>query len=675
MKFLTRTLVLYSLWLTAAAASSEQTTGSSNLVKTFELVATRFQADAPRHRIYATIMGSNSVAVIDTDTLTVTKNIPIGSAPAGMSISPDRTKLYVALSGATKIGVIDLTTLTALPSLVVAINPWQVEAGLGNRLYMTPLADDNGLLQIDATTGATQATLNTRPYKTGLLQISPDLKTLYFGDTGLSPSTLQRYDVSTATPLLEETAGFASTGSYGVDLKLSHDGHFLCFPNGGGNSSLYATDVIDPENFKIREGSFAIGYYPSYLTFSPDDKLAYEYRSIVGKVYLFDTASFVELASLDVPDDSVSDLITDASGQYLFVADGTGIEVYQLVADVTTSLYATVGEAFIYQAPIYITPTSITATGLPEGLTFDEETRTISGTPTEDGVFPVVVMASDGTNTVTVNLILVLYPNERAQNISTRLQVQTGDDVLIAGFIISGAFDEEIVVRGIGPSLAVAGQPLAGRLGNPTLELHDSTGAIIASNDDWQSDSQEGVLINLNIQPASLFEAALYRVLSPGAYTVIVRGVNGTTGIGLAEVYDVGSNGNSGIGVSRLANISARGDVQTGADVMIGGVIVGGIDEAKMLFRAIGPSLAAMDVSGPLEDPQLDLYDAQGSKISSNDNWRDTQEAEIMATGLGPSDDRESAISLSLQPGAYTVIVSGVAGTTGVALVETYNLP
>lgn len=675
MKLHTCILLASTLLFGAMHNSPGQTAGNGNLVKTFSLVANRFQADAPRQRIYASVTASNSVAVIDTTTLTVTNTLAIGSAPTGMCLSPDGAKLYVALSGATKIGIIDLTTLTVLPGLTIAIKPWQVEAGLADRLYVTPASDVNGLIQVNATTGATEATLDTRPYYGGLLQISPDRKTLHFGNTGLSPSTLERFDVSTAIPVLDETSDFASTGSNGTDLKLSHNGQFLCYPNGSGNGVGYSTDVIDPANYAVREGTFAIGNYPSFLTFSPDDTIAYEYRFSNYMVYLFDTATFVQLATLDVPNDSVSDLITSGSGRYLFVADETAVEVYDLHADVTASLYSTTGVDLTYQAPIYILPTTITATGLPDGLTFDATTKTISGTPTEDGVFPIVITADDGTNTVTVNLTLTLYPDERAQNISTRLDVQTGDNVLIAGFIITGAFDEEVVVRGIGPSLEVNGQPLTGRLGNPMLELYDSAGTLLASNDDWQSDSQSYVLNNLNIAPTSFLEAALYRVLSPGAYTVTVRGVNNGTGIALAEVYDVGSNGQSGPGVSRLANISTRGDVQTGDNVMIGGVIIGGTDDAKMLIRAIGPSLADEGVTGVLGDPELDLYDAQGTKIASNDNWKDTQEAEIMATGLAPTDDLESAISISLAPAAYTAIVSGVGDTTGVGLVEAYNLP
>ncbi len=304
MKFCPRTFLASALLLGTALTCPAQTTGFDNLVARFTVAASRFVADPARHRIYASVPADNAVMVIETDPIRLSETIPIGLTPAGMAMSPDGLSLYVALSGTTRIGVIDLTTLTALQPLFVDIKPWQVAAGLSNRLYITPVDEVDGLLQVDALTGDTQASLDAHPSNEGLLQISPDYKTLYFGNTQLDPSTLRRYDVSTATPVLVETSAPSTTGDGGVDLKLSHDGARLCYPNLNGNEVnpperlrpegpahdapfTPLTDVIDPMDFTVRIGSFNIGPYPSVLTFSPDDKIAYEYRAGARQVCTF----------------------------------------------------------------------------------------------------------------------------------------------------------------------------------------------------------------------------------------------------------------------------------------------------------------------------------------------------------------------------------------------------
>jgi hypothetical protein len=150
------------------------------------------------------------------------------------------------------------------------------------------------------------------------------------------------------------------------------------------------------------------------------------------------------------------------------------------------------------------------------------------------------------------------------------------------------------------------------------------------------------------------------------AYTATVRGVDNGTGVGLVEVYDLDRTVDS-----KLANISTRGFVQTEDNVLIGGLIVLGQDPLRVIVRAIGPSLP---VAGALENPTLELHDGNGALIASNDNWRSDQEAEIIATGIPPSNDLESAIVQNLAPGNYTAIVAGANSTTGVALVEAYGL-
>ena len=222
-------------------------------------------------------------------------------------------------------------------------------------------------------------------------------------------------------------------------------------------------------------------------------------------------------------------------------------------------------------------------------------------------------------------------------NISTRLNVLAGDNVAIAGFIVTGTIPKKVLVRGIGPSLASA--DVVGFLTDPTLELHAGS-TIIASNDDWRS-AQEAEIQATTIPPLDDRESAIVATLDPGAYTAILAGKDNGTGVGLVEIYDLDQPAQS-----KLANISTRGFVNSGDNVMIGGFIIGGISggSSKMVVRAIGPSLTALGVAGALQDPSLEIHDSDGAVIASNDNWQDTQATEITAAGLSPTDDRESAI-------------------------------
>jgi type VI secretion system secreted protein VgrG len=251
-------------------------------------------------------------------------------------------------------------------------------------------------------------------------------------------------------------------------------------------------------------------------------------------------------------------------------------------------------------------------------------------------------------------------------NISTRLNVQTGDNVAIAGFIITGNASKKVIVRGIGPSI-VGLTPL---LADPVLELHGASGALITGNDNWK-DTQEAEIIASTISPTNALESAIVATLPPDAYTAILSGKNGTTGIGLVEMYDLDAASDS-----KLANLSTRGFVQTGNDVMIGGFIFGdGTASENVLIRGIGPSLPG--IANVLADPTLKLYDGNGTLLMFDDNWQDDalQAAAIAATGIPPQNALESAIVATLPPGVYTAIVSGNNGGTGVALVEVYHLP
>jgi hypothetical protein len=271
-------------------------------------------------------------------------------------------------------------------------------------------------------------------------------------------------------------------------------------------------------------------------------------------------------------------------------------------------------------------------------------------------------------------------------NISTRAFVQTGDNVMIGGFIVQGPATKRVIIRAIGPELTQFGVP--NPLFNPTLELHDVTGALIASNDNWRHTIIGGIITSdqtADIRgsghaPEDGRESAIIADLPPGNYTAIVRGVNGSTGVALVEVYDLSPEANSILG-----NISTRSFVQTGDNVMIGGFIVQGQQAKRVIIRAIGPELSAppFNVPNALANPTLELHDATGALIASNDNWQLTiiggiitgdQRLEIRRSGHAPTDPRESAIIADLPAGNYTAIVRGVNNTTGVALVEVYDL-
>lgn len=314
------------------------------------------------------------------------------------------------------------------------------------------------------------------------------------------------------------------------------------------------------------------------------------------------------------------------------------------------------------------TKTTFASAPSANGLAFDAAGNLFVST--DNGTNKILKFAPDGTQTVFVSSYisapqgLAVEPARgKSINIATRLNVQTGENVLIGGFIITGTGGKSVVIRGIGPSLAAAG--VQGALQDPILELH-YPGGFFNTNDNWK-DTQASQLQATNLAPTDDRESAFTYNLPPGNYTVVMKGKNNSTGIGLIEVYDIDQSS------GKLANISTRGQVGNEASVMIGGFILGA-NGARVIVRGIGPSLGNAGIAGALSDPQLSLRNADGAEIAVNNNWKDTQSAEIQATGVAPSNDLESAIVATLPNGNYTAILQGVGGATGVGLVEVYNL-
>jgi hypothetical protein len=246
------------------------------------------------------------------------------------------------------------------------------------------------------------------------------------------------------------------------------------------------------------------------------------------------------------------------------------------------------------------------------------------------------------------------------------MRVEAGDNVLIAGFIVEGTANKKLVIRAVGPSLTAFG--VGGALQDPTLELF-SGNTQLAANDNWTDNSHAAEIVGAGLAPTNINESALLVTLAPGAYTAVLRGTNGGTGIGLVEVYDLDAAGEA-----KLINISTRGFVFTGENVMIGGLIVTGNGPSTLVIRAIGPSLGDFGVPNALEDPFLELHSANGDVIFTNDNWQETQGQALQDSGLAPSNPKESGILISLAPGNYTAVVRGANGGVGNGLVEFYKL-
>ena len=313
------------------------------------------------------------------------------------------------------------------------------------------------------------------------------------------------------------------------------------------------------------------------------------------------------------------------------------------------------GGQYLYGAGLGIpTPTpspTATPTAIPTATPKPTATATPTATPT------VAPSATPGTGT------------SHLVNISTRMKVGTGENVLIGGFMIRGNQSKTLVLRAIGPSLSSSGVPNV--LADPVLEVHDGAGNVIASNDDWTDSPQASQIQQSGLAPSNPQESAILVTLAPGNYTAVVSGYGNTSGNGLVEAYEMDSN------ATRLVNISTRGRVGTVNEPMIGGLISLGGGAKKVIIRALGPSLGTgiSAVSGALSDPMLELRDASGNLVAVNDDWgTSSQVADILASTIPPVNPLESAIVATLGTGNYTAIVRGVDGASGVALVEVFDL-
>jgi YVTN family beta-propeller protein len=644
--------------------------------------------DRATNKIYIANILNGTVSVVDGATNAVTTIQNGGRPEARLAVNPATNKIYVANNTLGSVSVIDGATgaLAVVPAGpgpdTIVVNP------VTNRIYVTNNAPPGGVTVLDGATNTIVATVPPAAGSNGNCGIGLDSvrDKVYIGNCGnglvtvVDGATLTTTTVSTATQnprsiVVNPVNGKVYASSGGTDLvgvtvitpaRASLTNHGVTLAGGSLSSSdapaltfnvccAYAPN--DPATlatyFRVGDtnGTFTAASGSGTTFTSPPAPLQPGVNFV--KAWTLDATHYGSASSLIgapavIPLVSIAPVFTTPASLPGTLVGATYSQSVTAVGGAGSLTYTLAGGT------------------LPPGLSIAPD-GTIAGTATTAGFYTFTVAASDGSSGSASRLfgINVLASDPpREIGISTRMQVLSGQDVVIGGFAIGGAgAHKTVVIRARGPSLAAAG--VANPMANPVIQLFGSGSTPIATNDDWQSSPNADLIEASGFAPPYASESAIMVTLDSGLYTAVVTGAGGSTGVGIVEIFELD---NSDV---PLVAISTRGPVQTGDNVMIGGFIIGGTAPQTVVVRARGPSLAAGGVSSPLQDPTLTLV---GSGISiTNDNWGSAPNAaQIQASGFAPSDPRESAILITLQPGAYTAIVSGVGGTTGVGIVEVF---
>jgi len=499
-------------------------------------------------------------------------------------------------------------------------------------------------------------------------------------------------------------AGVKSTFVSNSDPNFN-DADWLAFDSKGNLFASTATAIAKITPGGTIDPSFATGLLPTGLAFDAAGNLYAGSSSAGGKVFkITPTGTMTQFSNSAVP--GPIGLAFDRAGN-LYVSEqgdgtpGTG-KIVKISSNgtvtpfVTSGLKLPQGLAFdsagnLYEAdlgtntvqkfsstgsPLGAFGTYSPALSAPRSLAFDRDGNLFIGEFSGNSIRKV---APNGSSSfffphdplTFIGGLAFEPPTAQVTNISTRASVQTGQGITIGGFIVTGTDSKTVLLRGLGPTL---GQPpfnLAGVLADPTLQLFDGSGSPVRFNDNWK-DTQQIPIQSTGLAPPNDLESAILEDLQPGKYTAFLSGKNGTSGIGLVEVYDI----DPGV-FAELTNVSTRGFVGTGDSVMIAGFITtGGNGSSQVVVRGIGPTLAAppFNITGTLADPVVTLVDQNGTVVKTNDDWKNTQQAAIQATGFAPPNDLESAMVVTVATGKYTAILSGKNGGTGIGLVEVYKL-
>ena len=533
---------------------------------------------------------------------------------------------------------IDLTTAFTDPDVNVAVRMTTVLGAIDVALFgqqkpvtvanFLKYVDQGRFFKADPNNGQVASSFVHRSVTSFVIQGGGWLGTVNAANTNIQPTAVLTFPAIQNEPGISNKRGTIAMAQSGNDASSATSQWFINLADNGG----------PPNNLDIRNNN--TGPYTVFGRIAPAGMTVVDAIAALPR-YDFSNVS-VEFARLPLRNyDGFSAVKVPNLVSIPAIARIPTLN-FSAVSDNTTA------------ADVVVSGTKLLVSGKQAGTAHVTVTATDLDGATVSQQFTVNVVAAPG----------------RIVQLSTRMQVGTGDNALIGGFIMRGPSPKRLMIRGIGPSSG-----LNGALADPVLELHDGTGALIASNDNWGDAANKQDIIDTGIAPNSPNESAILVTVASDPntanYTAIVRGANNTTGLGLVEVYDL----DSGPG-SALLNISTRGQVDVDPNALIGGFYVGGADSKNILVRAIGPSLPRANVPNPLTDPILELRNGSGTLIDQNDDWGSSpNKTAIQNSGVAPTNPKESAVLQALAAGPYTAIVRGVNNGTGVGSVEVYQLP